>query len=129
MFRLLYICLFTLLISGCSILDDWTYKVNKQQGNITEQKHVDQLEVGMTKEQVKFLLGTSMSIHTFDHDRWDYIYTYKAGNDEPTRNNLTVYFENNALSKIEGEALVKTIVPKKKVVDEADADNEDEDES
>jgi outer membrane protein assembly factor BamE len=129
MFRLLYICLFTLLISGCSILDDWTYKVNKQQGNITEQKHVDQLEIGMTKEQVKFLLGTSMSIHTFDHDRWDYIYTYKAGNDEPTRNNLTVYFENNALSKIEGEALVKTIVPKKKVVDEADADNEDEDES
>jgi outer membrane protein assembly factor BamE len=128
MFRLLYICLFTLLISGCSILDDWTYKVNKQQGNITEQKHVDQLEVGMTKEQVKFLLGTSMSIHTFDHDRWDYIYTYKAGNDEPTRNNLTVYFENNALSKIEGEALVKTIIPKKKVVDEADADNE-EDES
>jgi outer membrane protein assembly factor BamE len=127
MFRLLYICLFTLLISGCSILDDWTYKVNKQQGNITEQKHVDQLEVGMTKEQVKFLLGTSMSIHTFDHDRWDYIYTYKAGNDEPTRNNLTVYFENNALSKIEGEALVKTIIPKKKVVDEAD--NEDEDES
>lgn len=130
MFRLLYIVLFSLLISGCSIIDSWTYKVNKQQGNITEQKNVDKLEIGMTKEQVKFLLGTAMSIDSFDHDRWDYVYTYQAGNEASTRNNFSVVFENNKLTEIEGEALVKTKKPKVKD-DTEDKDDEDaeEDES
>ncbi|PCJ51071.1 MAG: outer membrane assembly protein BamE [Gammaproteobacteria bacterium] len=107
MFKLLNVVIFSLLLSGCSVVDMLIYKVSKQQGNITEQKHVDKLEIGMTKEQVKFLIGTPMSVHSFDHDRWDYIYTFQAANLEPTRNNLTVYFENNKLTKIEGEALVK----------------------
>jgi outer membrane protein assembly factor BamE len=93
--------------------------VNKQQGNITEQKHVDKLEIGMTKAQVKFLLGTPMSIDSFDHDRWDYIYTYKAGNNDPVRNNLSVFFENNLLAKIEGKALVQPNNP-----DEDDSEDE-----
>ena len=120
MFRLLYIGILSLLISGCSIIDSWTYKVNKQQGNITEQKHVDKLEIGMTKEQVKFLLGTAMSVDSFDHDRWDYIYTYQAGNNAATRNNLSVFFENNKLSKIEGEALLQPNKLKEKAKDDAD---------
>jgi outer membrane protein assembly factor BamE len=123
MFRLLYIVLFTLLISGCSILDSLTYKVNKQQGNITEHKHVDKLEIGMTKEQVKFLLGTPMSIDSFDHNHWDYIYTYQAGNDDATRNNLSVFFENNKLVRIEGEALIKK-KDVQKVTDDEDADDD-----
>jgi outer membrane protein assembly factor BamE len=127
MFRLLYIVLFTLLVSGCSIVDSWTYKVNKQQGNITEQKHVDKLEIGMTKEQVKFVLGTPMSVDSFDHDRWDYIYTYQSGNRDATRNNLSVFFENNKLSKIEGEPLVKNTEPEKESEeDEAEAEDKDE---
>ena len=107
MFKLLSVVIFTILLRGCTVIDSIIYKVNKQQGNITEQKHVEKLEIGMTKAQVKFLLGTPMSISSFNHDRWDYIYTYKAGNNEPTRNNLTVNFENNKLTKIDGEALVQ----------------------
>ena len=105
-FKFVSMVIFSVVLSGCSYINNLTYKVNKQQGNITEQKHVDKLEIGMTKEQVKFLLGTPMSVDSFNHDRWDYIYTYQAGNREPTRNNLTIYFENNKLAKFEGEALV-----------------------
>ena len=118
MFKLLNVVIFSLLLSSCSIVDAIIYKVNKQQGNITEQKHVDKLEIGMTKEQVKFLLGTPMSVSTFNHDRWDYIYTYKAGNNEATRNNLTVYFENNMLTTMEGEALMQSKKSKTKICDD-----------
>ena len=124
MFKLLSVVLFSFLVSGCSILDSWTYKVNKQQGNITEQKHVDKLEIGMTKEQVKFLLGTPMSVDSFNHDHWDYIYTYQAGNSETTRNNLSVYFENNKLTKFEGEALIQPNKLKQKAEEAAAKDDE-----
>ena len=127
MLKLLYVVLFSFLISGCSILDSWTYKVNKQQGNITEQKHVEKLEIGMTKEQVKFLLGTPMSVDSFDHNRWDYVYTYKSGNSDATRNNLTVFFDNNSLSKIDGEALVQPNKVKQETADESEDEEDKED--
>jgi len=107
MYRLLNIVLLSLLIGGCGILDPWVYRIDKQQGNITEEKHVDKLEMGMTREQVKFVLGTPMSMDAFNQDRWDYIYTYKNGDGELTRNNLTIYFVDNKLNKIDGKALIK----------------------
>ena len=107
MFKFLSVVLLSILVSSCSIVDSFVYKINKQQGNITEQKQVDKLEIGMTKEQVRFVMGTPMTIDSFNIDRWDYIYTYKPGHGEVTRNNLTVYFEDNKLTKIEGEALRK----------------------
>ena len=110
MYKFLNVVLLTILISGCSILDPWVYKINKQQGNITDQKLVDKLELGMTKEQVRFVMGTPMAVDTFNQDRWDYIYTYKDGNDKLTRNNITVYFVDNKLTKIDGEALIKSLV-------------------
>jgi outer membrane protein assembly factor BamE len=96
----------SILISGCGILDPLVYKINKQQGNITEQKKVDKLEIGMTKEQVRFVMGTPMTIDSFDSNRWDYIYTCKPGHGEFTQNNLPLFFVNNKHSKIEGEPLM-----------------------
>ncbi|MCP4414173.1 MAG: outer membrane protein assembly factor BamE [Gammaproteobacteria bacterium] len=106
MYKFLTIVLLTLLASSCSIVDPWVYKINKQQGNITKQKQVDKLEIGMTKEQVQFIMGTPMSVDSFDTDRWDYIYTYKPGHGELTRNNLTLSFTDNKLSNIDGKALI-----------------------
>ncbi len=116
MFKFLNMVLLSILISSCGIVDSWVYKINKQQGNITEQKQVDKLEIGMTKEQVRFVMGTPMAVDSFDIDRWDYIYTYKPGHGDLNRNNLTVYFEDNKLVKIEGEALRK-----KPAVEEGDS--------
>ncbi|MCP4270806.1 MAG: outer membrane protein assembly factor BamE [Gammaproteobacteria bacterium] len=106
MYKFLTIVLLTLLASSCSIVDPWVYKINKQQGNITKQKQVDKLEIGMTKEQVQFIMGTPMSVDSFDTDRWDYIYTYKPGHGDLTRNNLTLSFTDNKLSNIDGKALI-----------------------
>jgi len=106
MYRFLSIALLTVLVSSCSVVDPWIYKINKQQGNITKQKQVDKLEIGMTKEQVQFIMGTPMSVNSFNTDRWDYIYTYKPGHGELTRNNLTLSFDDNQLIKIEGKALL-----------------------
>jgi len=106
MYRFLSVVLLSILISGCGVLDPWIYKINKQQGNITNQKLVSKLEMGMTKEQVRFLMGTPMGVDTFNSNRWDYIYTYKPGHGELTRNNLTLYFDDNKLSKIDGKPLI-----------------------
>ena len=101
MYKFLSIILLTVLVSSCSLVDPWIYKINKQQGNITKQKQVDKLEIGMTKEQVQFIMGTPMSVDSFNTDRWDYIYTYKPGHSELTRNNMTLTFADNKLIKID----------------------------
>jgi outer membrane protein assembly factor BamE len=106
MYKFLIVVLLSILVSGCGIVDPWVYKINKQQGNITEQKKVDKLEIGMTKEQVRFVMGTPMAMDSFDANRWDYMYTYKPGHGDFTSNNLTLYFVDNKLSKIEGEPLM-----------------------
>ena len=111
MYKLLSIMLLSFLISGCGLLDPLVYKISKQQGNFTEEKHVKQLELGMNKEQVKFLLGTPMSVDSFDQDRWDYIYTYQDGKDRLTRNNITIRFEDEKLISIDGEAYLKELKP------------------
>src|SRR5688572_26287847 len=55
------------------------YRMDIQQGNLLDAEQVDQLEVGMTRSQVRFLLGTPMVIDAFDANRWDYIYSLRYG--------------------------------------------------
>src|ERR1700738_1093478 len=59
--------------SGC------VYRMNIQQGNFLEGRTVDQLQAGMTRSQVRYLLGTPMVPAVFDKDRWDYVYYFKRG--------------------------------------------------
>jgi len=102
------IVLTTIILSGCSIFDPLVYKIDIQQGNVTEQKQVEKLEIGMTKEQVKFILGSPMSTDSFDANRWDYVYSYLKGKTgKIKRNNITITFENNRMTKMVGEALIK----------------------
>ena len=60
-------CLLAVALQGC------VYRVDIQQGNLLDVEQVDQVEVGMTRSQVRFLLGTPMVIDSFDADRWDYV--------------------------------------------------------
>ena len=109
------------LLSGCGVFDGITYKIPKQQGNITEEADFEKLEIGMSKEQVRFVMGTPMSVNSFNTDRWDYLYTYKPGHGELTKNHLTLYFENNQLVKIDGKPLRKKDINR----DAADASETD----
>jgi outer membrane protein assembly factor BamE len=73
-----------------------------QQGNLLDVEQVEQLEVGMTRSQVRFLLGTPMVIDSFDANRWDYVYSLRRGHSrQVTRRHLIVWFDGDNVARIE----------------------------
>ncbi len=89
------ICLFSLLLSGCSLFH--AYQVKIQQGNIITQKMIDQLRPGMTSQQVEFILGAPVLVNTFSETEFNYVYTYQIGYDKISEKKLTLYFRNGVL--------------------------------
>ena len=88
--------LLALLGAGC------VYRMDVQQGNLLDVEQVEQVEVGMTRSQVRFLLGTPMVIDSFDADRWDYIYSLRRGHErQVTRRHLVVWFDGDKVTRIE----------------------------
>jgi outer membrane protein assembly factor BamE len=82
--------------SGC------VYRMNIQQGNFLEARTVDQLQVGMTRSQVRYLLGTPMVPDAFDKERWDYLYYFKKGRlRKPEERRLIVLFKEDKVDKFE----------------------------
>jgi outer membrane protein assembly factor BamE len=92
----LALCLLGSGMSGC------VYRMNIQQGNFLEGRTVDQLQVGMTRSQVRYLLGTPMIPATFDKDRWDYLYYFKQGRvKNAEERHLIVFFKEDKVSRFE----------------------------
>jgi outer membrane protein assembly factor BamE len=88
-----------LALTGC------VYRMNIQQGNFLEPRALAQLQVGMTRSQVRYLLGTPMVPDAFDKDRWDYLYYFKKGRlRAPEERHLIVYFEDDKVSKFDNSA-------------------------
>lgn len=86
------------------------YSPEIQQGNIVSQDMVEKLKPGMTRSQVRFVLGTPLVSDPFHADRWDYVYFYKKSSDAPPETRrLTVIFNGDALARMEGD--VVTAVP------------------
>lgn len=82
------------------------YKVGIQQGHIITEEMVSQLKLGMSKRQVRFVLGNSLVPNPFNDDRWDYPYSVRRGSQgKITQYLYTVYFENDKLVKTEGDYL------------------------
>jgi outer membrane protein assembly factor BamE len=79
------------------------YRQTIPQGNLLDQKDVDTLKPGMSKRQVSLILGTPALQTPFDSDRWDYVYSYKTGKNEPVIKNLSLAFEDGQLAQIEGD--------------------------
>lgn len=97
-----------LALSGCSTLNpaNWhAYRMDIQQGNLVTQDAVAQLKPGMTRAQVRFILGTPLLSDMFNTNRWDYKYQYFKGYQEVDNKLLTVYFDGDRLVKIEGDAM------------------------
>jgi outer membrane protein assembly factor BamE len=98
--KFLLVAILAAATAGCGIL----YKQPIYQGNLIEKTAADQLQVGMSKQQVETLLGTPSIQDPFHHDRWDYTAserTSRVGHVEIK--NLTLWFENEALVKWEGD--------------------------
>jgi outer membrane protein assembly factor BamE len=84
------------LSSGC------VYRMSITQGNFLEGKSVDQLQVGMTRAQVRYLLGTPMVPDAFDKERWDYLYYFKRGHlKTPEQRHLIVFFQEDKVTKFD----------------------------
>lgn len=85
----------SLLASGC------VYKMNIQQGNYLVAESVSQLKEGMTRSQVRFLLGTPMVEDAFHKDRWDYVYYFRRGRSRREEKRwLIVFFDGDKVREI-----------------------------
>jgi outer membrane protein assembly factor BamE len=78
------------------------YRPDIQQGNFVSQEMLNQLKVGQTREQVRFLLGTPLLMDMFHADRWDYPFYLARGNGELTTSRVTVYFKNDVVERFDG---------------------------
>ena len=103
-----FLCVALLIISltgGCA------YKVDVQQGNTFDEKQLSQLKVGMTQQQVTFVMGTALLKDAFHQNRWDYVYTFAKGGAKIERRLLTLYFKDGLLSKIDDSQVKPITLP------------------
>ena len=79
------------------------YRLNIQQGNVLKQEMLAQLQPGMEKKKVLFIMGTPSIQDTFHRNRWDYLYTFQRGRDAPKQRRVTLYFDGDKLARVEGD--------------------------
>ena len=105
---LVILCVF--LFAGCSWIQfPSIHKVTVQQGNIVTQDMVDKIQIGMTKTQVQYILGTPLVIDTFDPSRWDYYYTRVDSKNNKTEQELGLIFDqDNSLVSLQGDFSLNT---------------------
>ena len=85
--------------------DSLIIQIDVEQGNIVTQEMADQLKPGMSRRQVRFILGTPLVEDTFNQDRWDYPYVKRNGNTVLSESRLTVIFDGDSLLTVTGDYL------------------------
>ena len=93
-------------VSGCSsvprIVNE--YKIDVQQGNVVTQEMVSQLKPGLTKDQVRFVLGSPVLMDMFHGNRWDYVYRMQKGTGEVEMRKFSTFFdEGGRLVRVDGD--------------------------
>lgn len=78
------------------------YRIDIQQGNFVSKEMVAQLKPGMTREQVRFVLGTPLLTDVFHADRWEYEFRLAKGNGELVSSRVSVFFKDNLMDRYEG---------------------------
>jgi outer membrane protein assembly factor BamE len=92
----------TLLLIALASLSACVYRIDIQQGNFLEDKDIDRVTVGMTRLQVRSLLGTPMVADPFGTERWDYVYYYKRGRlRKPQTRHFVVFFEEDKVTRVD----------------------------
>lgn len=81
------------------------YRVEVVQGNFISSEQVQALQPGMSRQQVREILGTPLMASLFHSDRWEYVFTLKRPGVEAQTRKLTVYFKNNAMERVEGDPM------------------------
>ena len=92
---------YIVLLAGLLASVGCVYQAPLSQGNLLKQEDLDRVEVGMTRNQVRFLLGTPMIDDPFHHDRWDYIYYLRVGREKATfKRWVSIYFDGDNVIEI-----------------------------
>lgn len=107
-------------LSGCSGISMPSFSMPKlpsihkfdiQQGNVITQEMIDQLKPGMTKSQVRFIMGTPLIADTFNENRWDYYYSLYPSEGEEVREQVSIYFEDEKLVGFRGDFIPSALAP------------------
>jgi outer membrane protein assembly factor BamE len=108
MVRIAFAVSLVLALAGCGVprIPGITpYKPEIQQGNYVSQEVISQVKPGMTREQVRFLLGTPLLTDIFHADRWDYVYWREAENGKRETRKVALFFNDGKLARIEGDVV------------------------
>ena len=81
------------------------YKMDIVQGNFVSKEQVEALKPGMTRAQIRDILGTPLLTSIFHADRWDYVFTFKRQGLEPQSRKVTVYFKGDAMERLDADPL------------------------
>ena len=101
-------------LAGCSSLDGAStriasivtpYKIDVVQGNFVSREQVEALQPGMSRQQVREILGTPLVTSLFHSNRWEYVFTLKKPSAELQTRKLTVFFEGDVLARSEGDEM------------------------
>ena len=82
------------------------YQIDIQQGNVVTQDMIDKLKPGMTKQQVRFVMGSPPIVDPFHKDRWDYVYYLNKGGRVLEHRRLVLRFDGEVLKRVEGDVVV-----------------------
>lgn len=107
--RIFVLALATGLTAGCSMSVPrifTEYKIDVQQGNVLTQDMVAQLRPGLSKDQVRYILGSPMLMDVFHGERWDYVYRLEKGSTGAVESRkFSVFFTDGVLSRVAGDVV------------------------
>jgi outer membrane protein assembly factor BamE len=95
------------LLAGCSLVESvkkfGPYSINVQQGNALDAESIARLKPGLSRSQVRFLLGTPLVVDPFRTDRWDYVYLFYDAGTLVEQKRISLFFDGDILARIEGD--------------------------
>ena len=111
--RLVLAAVAAALLAGCGTMDAGRrvttaltpYRIEIVQGNFVSKEQVEALQKGMTRDQVRQILGTPLVTSLFHGERWDYVFTLKRQGVDPQQRRLTVFFQGDTMDRAEGDAM------------------------
>lgn len=105
---------FAVLAAGCTSTDRsrsgpfQPYRIDVPQGNYVDQGMLQQVKPGMTRDQVRFALGTPLLVDAFRPDRWDYVFRFQHPNGTADLRRATVFFAEGKVERVEADAMPAT---------------------
>jgi len=111
--KLISLSAIAISLAGCSYVPSLTpHRIEIQQGNFVTQEMIGQLKPGMTKDQVRFALGTPLLVDMFHANRWDYVFVRQRANSrEVEQRSISVFFEGDKLARVEGDVVAGAAPP------------------